>query len=35
MICRDFKHNKAGIRMEVVETWYFQIRVNFGGMAAI
>ena len=25
MICREFKYNKAGIRMEVVETWYFHI----------
>ena len=30
---RDFKHIKAGIRMEIVETWYFQIWVNFGGVA--
>ena len=29
----EFKHIKAGIRMEIVETWYFQIWVNFGGMA--
>ena len=21
--------------MEIVETWYFQIRVNFGGMAVM
>ena len=25
MIFKDFKHIKAGIRMEIVETWYFQI----------
>ena len=31
--CREFKHIKAGIRMEVMETWYFQIWVNYGGMA--
>ena len=24
---------QAGIRIETVETWYFQIWVNFGGMA--
>ena len=35
MICREFKYNKAGIRMEVMETGYFQIWVNFGGMAVI
>ena len=33
MICREFKHIQAGIRMQIVETWYFQIWVNFGGMA--
>ena len=33
MNCREFKHIKAGIRMEVMETWYFQIWVNYGGMA--
>ena len=33
MILREFKHIKAGIRMEIVETWYFQKWVNFGGMA--
>ena len=33
MIFREFKHIQAGIRMEIVETWYFQIWVNFGGMA--
>ena len=25
MICREFKYIKAAIRMEAIETWYFQI----------
>ena len=33
MTFRDFKHIQAGIRMEIMETWYFQIWINFGGIA--
>ena len=29
---KDFKHIQAGTRIEIVETRYFQIWVNFGGM---
>ena len=33
MSSRKYKQIKAGIRMEIVETWYFQKWDNIGGMA--